>query len=98
VREEFPTAQAHAMSWDASIKLDTQKEKVKIFEKRRCLERRQKIGIKRSIEVPVSAIDRTRFAIERTCDRVHGASDRALLRLSPRAMIERTPCTPELPL
>jgi hypothetical protein len=32
---ELPTAKAHAISWDVGIKLDTQKEKVKIFNKKK---------------------------------------------------------------
>jgi hypothetical protein len=37
VWKEFPMAQAHAISRDIGIKLNTQKEKVKIFDKKKVL-------------------------------------------------------------
>ena len=46
VQRKYPMAQAHAISLDVSVKLDTQKEKVKNSDKKICLERWQQGGIK----------------------------------------------------
>ena len=51
---------------------------------------------KRTKLAPVSALERTDAAIKHTNDSAQEASDRAQLRSSPRATIERTPDRPVL--